>query len=255
VNPNTVCKLIQLNHQFYQTFALQFSTTRQRLQPGVRKIIEQGFQADPDALPRQANILELGCGNGELARELARRKHHGGYLGLDFNNDLLEEARQNLPDDFLGKFLEIDLASTDWDQLIPPAHFDVVLAFAVLHHLPGESLRSQVLQKVRKLIKSGGSFIHSEWQFLNSPRLRERIQPWERAGLKADEVDPGDYLLDWRSGGQGLRYVHHFSETELDDLAKSSGFQIIETFHSDGEGGKLGLYQLWKPLKLIEATG
>jgi hypothetical protein len=31
-------------------------------------------------------------------------------------------------------------------------------------------------------------------------------------------------------------------------LAHSTGFQVIETFHSDGEGGILGLYQLWKPL-------
>jgi tRNA (uracil-5-)-methyltransferase TRM9 len=255
VNPNTVRKLIQLNHQFYQTFALQFSTTRQRLQPGVRKILEQGFQADPDALPRHADILELGCGNGELARELARRGHYGDYFGIDSNVKLLEEARQNLPDDFRGNLLQIDLASADWHQCIPNAPFDVVLAFAVLHHLPGEELRNQVMQKVRELIKPQGSFIHSEWQFLNSPRLQERIQPWERAGLNADEVDPGDYLLDWRSGGQGLRYAHHFSETELEDLAKSCGFQIIETFHSDGEGGKLGLYQLWTPLKLVEATG
>lgn len=255
MNPNTVRKLIQLNHQFYQTFALQFSTTRQRLQPGVRKILEQGFQADPDALPRHADILELGCGNGELARELARRGHYGDYFGIDSNVKLLEEARQKLPDDFRGNFLQIDLASADWDQLIPTAPFDVVLAFAVLHHLPGEELRNQVLHKVRELIKPESSFIHSEWQFLNSPRLQERIQPWERAGLNADEMDPGDYLLDWRSGGQGLRYAHHFSETELEDLAKSCGFQIIETFHSDGEGGKLGLYQLWKPLKLVEATG
>ena len=255
MNPNTVRKLIQLNHQFYQTFALQFSTTRQRLQPGVRKIIEQGFQADPDALPRHANILELGCGNGELARELARLGFHGGYFGFDSNANLLEEAHQNLPEDFRGNFLQIDLASADWNQLIPTAPFDVVLAFAVLHHLPGEELRSQVLHKVRGLIKPEGGFIHSEWQFLNSPRLRGRIQPWERAGLSADEVDPGDYLLDWRRGGQGLRYVHHFSETDLEALAQSSGFQIIETFHSDGEGGKLGLYQLWKPLKLVEATG
>jgi hypothetical protein len=31
-------------------------------------------------------------------------------------------------------------------------------------------------------------------------------------GLSANDVDPGDYLLDWRSGGEGLRYIHHFSE-------------------------------------------
>ena len=247
MNPNTVRKLIQLNHQFYQTFALQFSTSRQRLQPGVRRILEQGFQTEADALPRHANILELGCGNGELARELARRGYHGDYVGLDFNAELLEEARQNLPGAFRGRFLQINLASTDWEQPIPNAPFDVILAFAVLHHLPGGDLRSQVLHNIRRLIKPDGCFIHSEWQFLNSSRLQERIQPWERAGLSAADIDPGDYLLDWRSGGYGLRYVHHFSEAELEALGNSTDFKVVETFYSDGEGGKIGMYQLWQP--------
>jgi tRNA (uracil-5-)-methyltransferase TRM9 len=248
VNPKTIRKLLLLNHQFYQTFALQFSASRQRLQPGVRRILEQGFPANPEVLPRDASILELGCGNGELARELARRGHRAAYLGLDFNARLLQEARQNLPAAFRGNFLHINLASADWEQPITIAPFDIILSLAVLHHLPGEELRKQVLHQVRQLIKPQGYFIHSQWQFLNSPRLRERIQAWEQAGLSAAEVDPDDYLLDWRSGGQGLRYVHHFSEIELSELANKTGFRVIETFHSDGEGGKLGLYQLWKPI-------
>jgi hypothetical protein len=89
-------------------------------------------------------------------------------------------------------------------------------------------------------------FVHSEWQFLNSERLRSRIQPWQAAGLSEDDVEPGDYLLDWRQGGQGLRYVHHFSLEELAELADATGFQIAESFHSDGDGARLGLYQIWR---------
>jgi hypothetical protein len=58
-------------------------------------------------------------------------------------------------------------------------------------------------------------------------------------------VDAGDYLLDWRQGGSGLRYVHHFDEAELSALAATTGFRVLETFYSDGEGGRLGLYQVW----------
>jgi hypothetical protein len=62
----------------------------------------------------------------------------------------------------------------------------------------------------------------------------------------AEEVDEGDYLLDWRAGGSGLRYVHHFSEAELKALAAASGFRVMETFHSDGRDHRLGLYQIWE---------
>ncbi len=66
--------------------------------------------------------------------------------------------------------------------------------------------------------------------------------------LSDSEVDKGDYLLDWRSGGNGLRYVHHFDQKELDELARASNFQIVDMFSSDGKEGNLGLYQAWKPV-------
>jgi len=118
----------------------------------------------------------------------------------------------------------------------------------VLHHLPGEALRSQTIHTVKSRLAPRGILALSVWQFLNSERLRGRIQPWESAGLLGEDVDPGDFLLDWRQGGRGLRYAHHFSEEELTGLALRNGFTVVESFLSDGEGGKLGLYQLWRQI-------
>jgi hypothetical protein len=115
----------------------------------------------------------------------------------------------------------------------------------VLHHIPGEKLRLDILKTIHNLLAEGGRFIHSNWQFLNSPRLRQRVRKWSEVGLSESDVDEDDYLLDWRSGGTGLRYVHHFSEAELAELAESSGFEIVETFYSDGKEGNLGIYQVW----------
>ncbi len=102
--------------------------------------------------------------------------------------------------------------------------YDFVLAFAVLHHLPGEQTVIQVLQQIHRLLAPGGKFIFSVWQFLNSPRLRKRIQDWSEIGLSTSQVEQGDYLLDWRQGGHGLRYVHHFTADELEKLASRCGF-------------------------------
>ena len=236
MNPTTISHLLELNRQFYQTFALPFSSTRLRLQPGVRRIL--------DSISPSANILDLGCGNGEFARQLAERQHKGTYTGLDFSAALLAQVGQGLPSNF--HFLQADLSSEDWDAPLVSKQVDLAVAFAVLHHLPGDELRLQVLRKVRILLSSGGRFIHSEWQFLNSPRLKGRIQPWESLGLSTADVDPGDYLLDWRQGGTGLRYVHHFSENELKQLAARAGFTIVESFLCDGENSRLGLYQTWQ---------
>lgn len=241
-----VQKLISINSEFYQTFGSYFSTTRMRLQPGVRKIIED--------LPDNVDVLDLGCGNGELAVTLAQRDRRGRYLGFDFSSELIEIARKKLDAYPKYAFIQGNLASADWASQVrdyldtqgEKPTFDVVFAFAVLHHLPGRELHVKTLCKIYNLLYWEGRFIHSNWQFLNSQRLRERIQSWEVVDLTPEDVDRGDYLLDWRHGGYGFRYVHHFDEDELFGLAREMGFITVDSFYSDGEGGKLGLYQVWK---------
>jgi tRNA (uracil-5-)-methyltransferase TRM9 len=244
-----VRRLTEINLHFYQAFAHQFSATRGHLQPGVRRIIDQ--------LPVELKVIDLGCGNGELGSNLAGSGRHGLYVGLDSSNALLEiAAKRNSvyllrervveSEHFRMIFLQTELTEPNWGDKVPNPPYNFVLAFAVLHHLPGQNIRHQTLRQVRQLLIPGGTFIHSEWQFLNSPRLTARILPWETAGLTENQVDSGDYLLDWRQGGYGIRYVHHFDESELYELAHDSGFEVESSFLSDGESGKLGLYQVWK---------
>ena len=242
----TAQQLLALNRDFYERFGADFSATRRRLQPGVTRLLE--------TLTGDESILDLGCGNGELARTLARRGHRAPYLGLDFSLSLLREA-ESLPEEFPVAFREVDLTklsvisdqlSVISHQLLITDHWSLITCFATLHHIPSHDLRLQLLRTVHSLLAPNGRFLHSNWQFLNSAKLRGRVQPWERIGITAADVDAGDCLLDWRRGGEGLRYVHQFSEEELSALADESGFEVAETFYSDGEGGRLGLYQVWR---------
>jgi 2-polyprenyl-3-methyl-5-hydroxy-6-metoxy-1,4-benzoquinol methylase len=235
----TAASLIEINREFYTRFGASFSATRQRIQPGVRRVLSM--------LKGNESILDLGCGNGELARELAKRGHRGPYLGVDFSVPLLRVA-ESQPPGFSASFMEGDLTklSACKDQLVGDGNWSIITAFAVLHHIPSRELRLEILRVVNQLLKKEGYFVHGNWQFLNSEKLKARIQPWEAVSIEQTDLDAGDYLLDWRSGGTGLRYVHHFEEAELASLAEESHFQVLETFYSDGETGNLGLYQMWK---------
>lgn len=239
MHADTAASLIAINRQFYTRFGEAFSATRHRLQPGVRRVL--------DTLEGDESILDLGCGNGELARELAKRDHRGPYLGVDFSPPLLREAEAQ-PERFSAKFMQFDLTTlTPSNNLLTATgSWSRIIAFAVLHHIPSDQIRLDILRGVHGLLREDGKFILSNWQFLNSEKLKARIQAWESVGIRKSDVDEGDYLLDWRSGGEGLRYVHHFTEAELFKLAQESGFSIKETFFSDGEGGNLSLYQVWE---------
>ncbi len=245
----TISFLLDLNRQFYQTFGRAFAATRKRIQPGVRRALDTLGPGD---------YLDLGCGSGSLAAAWMESGPGGRYTGLDFSSELLDEARLAVAgrerEDLRLRFLPADLSDPDWSAPLAGERFDAALAFAVLHHIPAHELRVAVLEQARALLQPDGTFLHSEWQFQNSPRLLERILPWERVGLDERELEPGDTLLDWRYTlpGQpeqvGLRYVHLFDRAELIMLAHESGFAVAEEYEFDGQGGRMGLYQKWKVL-------
>ena len=249
MKPSTCEQLVRLNEQFYQTFGQSFSHTRQRIQPGVRRMLE--------TIPKIGNWLDLGCGNGNLAVEWARQKREGMYIGVDFSSVLLQEAREavqkrTVPGGLEIQFNRVDLSNDNWSHPWQQIILTGVVAFAVLHHIPGRDLRLRLLCQVNRLLPKGSKFLHSEWQFQNSPRILSRKQPWSKTGIKETDIDPGDTLLDWRhtlpgqAGQVGLRYVHLFSREELAELAELSGFEIVDEFESDGTGGRMSLYQSWR---------
>ncbi len=243
MHTDTFERLRALNHEFYQTFAGPFADKRQRLQPGILSALEKYLPA--------GKILDLGCGHGALAQHLIETGFQGTYLGLDLSEGMIAQAQHSVEHPQV-RFVEGDLSLNAWvdvfqsvDRAFSPP-YAMVLAFASLHHIPGTDRRENLVQEVANALESRGLWILSVWDFMQSNRLRKRILPWESVGVDPALVEPGDHLIDWRHGGQGVRYVHHFSPEELAGLAMNSGFEVVETFQSDGENGLQGLYQVWE---------
>jgi SAM-dependent methyltransferase len=234
---DVIARLQRINLEFYQTFAEAFASTRRRLQPGALRAIR--------AVPPSSSVLDLACGTGELARGLARRGYHGEYLGIDASPAMLDIARERAPHVW-AKFQMADLSQDDWPEGLGQ-RYDRAFLLAALHHVPGDDLRANLLHKILLSIHPSGSLTLSVWDFEASPRMRRRVVPWEVAGVQQADVDPNDYLLDWRHGGTGIRYVHPFSDDELSSLAARTGYRIADRYRSDGEGGRLGIYHVWVP--------
>ena len=148
-------KLLNINTDFYSAFARSFSTTRAKVQPGVQRLIAN--------IPESVKLLDLGCGNGVFLRCLAEQGFRGSYTGLDFSPNLLKDAQelnrsiQSIEMDFKTA----DLYAMDWDAGLDKTSYDIVTAFAVLHHLPDANMRKELIKKIHKLLKPDGLFLFS----------------------------------------------------------------------------------------------
>lgn len=231
-----VQRLFDLNREFYDSFAGEFSVSRAKLQPGVVKTLEILKGLEP--------FLDVGCGNARVGFHLAKERdlNEGTfYVGVDFSKKLLSSLG---PPPKGVELLAVELGENKWadglkGQFSP---FKSAICLAVLHHLPGRESRLALLKKVKGLIAPEGRFILSVWQFLHVPSLAAKIRPWEEAGFSEEDMDRGDILMTWGQNDRGRRYVHHFEEGELQDLLREAGFAPLNSWRSDGRTGDLGLY-------------
>jgi len=101
-----------------------------------------------DLLAPQAGerILDLGCGTGPLAAELAKRGCH--VIGMDLSAEMVREARRNYPD--------LDFRVADATSFTVDEPVDAVFSNAVLHWVrpPEEAARA-----IAAALRPGGRFV------------------------------------------------------------------------------------------------
>jgi SAM-dependent methyltransferase len=215
-------------------FARPFAASRPVSDPGLVCILPY--------IPQRASVLDVGCGNGRLALLLDRERPGATYLGVDAAPELVELARAQAT--IAAEFRVADVARPGWDDALPRASFDCAALLAVLHHIPGLDRRTRLLRDIAGLLRPGGRLILSTWQFLENERMRRKIVDWAEASIAEESLEPGDYLLDWKREGRGLRYCHLVDEAEVQRLAAGSGFRVRETFCAGGREGNLSLFAI-----------
>lgn len=154
-------------------------------------------------LPQEPRCLEVGCGQGAVTRLLVEG-YRARAIASDHDPAQVEVARERLAD--LGERVEfriVDARTMPFDD----AQFDLVVAFQVMHHIPGGWRK--VVAETARVLRPGGWFVFTD--LVLSPRvgrvtrrLLPRLDPLEETALQ-ECLGENRLRLEYHEGGwQGL---------------------------------------------------
>jgi len=142
-------------------------------------------------------VLDVGCGTGTLALEVARRVGRAGRVaGVDPGPQQIARARAKAA----RRHLPIEFQIGVIEQLpFPDQTFDVVFSTLMMHHLP-RPLKRQGLAEIARVLKPGGHLVIADF-----------THKQDRQGLAAR----------FPAGGSRMH--------DLAALLKEAGFDQLET--------------------------
>lgn len=256
MNIETAKSLIKLNHTFYQTIGKYFDSSRNYFWPGwkrlkpILQITNYKFQKT-----QQYRVLDLGCGNARFAEFLFKEcdLKDFSYEGLDYSELLIEKAQERISKLQLpnSKVDNVDLLFGNWDLRFQV--YDLIVMFGVMHHIPSLELRKRILEKTADLLNEQSIFVVTFWKFKDISRLERRIldnsskeytQVLNSVNIKPEELEKGDYILDWERGMRAYRYCHYYTTEDARNLLEGCGFEILEEYKADAKEDIVNEYMI-----------
>ncbi|MGF1473697.1 MAG: class I SAM-dependent methyltransferase [Rubrobacteraceae bacterium] len=138
--------------------------------PDCTVFTEQVLPQAPGTLEKlelAGKILDVGAGGGYHALHYAKRFPNAQVVGLEFDAPSLALARQTIAEAGLGERVEI--RSGDANELDEDNAYDLVTMSITLHETGGPPEYRNVLSRVRRALKPGGTLMVSELPYPDSP--------------------------------------------------------------------------------------
>ncbi len=104
---------------------------------------------------RNGSILDIGCGSGNTATELAATAYQT-YLGVDISEAALAKARKRIEE--CGRKDKNRFVCGDLLTYVPTGQFDLILFRESMYHVPLGKVKA-TLERYSEYLKDGGVFV------------------------------------------------------------------------------------------------
>ena len=201
--------------------------------PEARTTRQVDFLLERLCLNEGARVLDLACGHGRIALELARRGYR--VTGLDLSPRSLQMAREAADRDGL----EIVWVEADMREIPSAAEFDAVVnIFTAFGYFEEESENQMVLDRVARALAPGGRFVIDVMNLLGLARGFQPRDWHERTDgvLQIDEREfdflAGRSLTRWtfiRPDGARSELIHSvrvYTPHELTVMLERAGLTV-----------------------------
>ena len=118
-----------------------------------------GWLHDAACAPPLARVLEVGCGQGDGVREIARWFRPASIHAFDVDEAQVSRARSRLAD-AAPPGTDVRLWTGDAEHIdAPDGAYDGVFEFMILHHVPDWR---RALGEIHRVLRPGGHFLFEE---------------------------------------------------------------------------------------------
>lgn len=153
----------------------------------------------------QGNVLEIGSGNGKVAKELLRQFPEITLTATDIDPLMIQEAVRHLPD-------SVPVLRADVTHLpFPDNSFDCVVSFIMLHHVIEWE---KAVREIHRVLRPGGRFIGYDLVKTSPTVLLHAVDGSPSKMILADELrDTCDGLgfasieIETAGLGQVMRFI------------------------------------------------
>jgi ubiquinone/menaquinone biosynthesis C-methylase UbiE len=178
-----------------------------------------------DYLSRDARqVLELGCGTGNLSLELVRAFPLAELTLVDASAEMIALVRSRVAESGSDPSARIAYAEARFEELdFPKGSFDLVVSSISLHHVQD---KAKLYRRIRSLMTTGGRFCFAD-QIRGEPESNHRLnwERWldfcrERGHCTSEEIES---LLQ-----HAAAHDHYTTLTKHNALLSSAGFSEID---------------------------